>query len=298
MALEIPLPPPTWVRPLPPAVERDGMRSYLDVPVWEIPGYRPLCIDVHLPSRAGRPAPLILYIHGGAWLFGSRSVFSPVYLGLADPFGEMVSAGFAVASVEYRLSGEAAWPASLHDVVAGLRYVVARADELHIDVSRTAVWGESAGGHLAMSLVFRQHDPVAMGDAGPPVALPPIAALVDWYGVSDIRVPMGAWPLPGPTPEQMLIGGENPATHHLGHDASPIAHVSRPVPAALIMHGRDDSLVPHEGSLNVATALRECGTPVTEVIIDGAEHGWAGTPDIARQALTDTINWLRETLRP
>lgn len=274
------------------------MRSYLDVPVWEIPGYRPLAVDIHVPEVAAGPVPLILYIHGGAWLFGTRSVFSPVYIGLADPFAAMVEAGFAVASVEYRLSGEAIWPASLHDVAAGFRYIVARADELGIDVSRTAVWGESAGGHLAMSLAFRQHDPIAIGDAGAPVPLPPIAALVDWYGVSDIRTIMNDFPLPGPSPESRLIGGGDPATDPLAADASPIEFASTRLPAALVMHGTGDSLVPCEGSRKVATAMEAAGTPVTAVFIDNAEHGWAGTPEIARQALDDTIAWLREQLRP
>lgn len=298
MAVDIPIPPPQWVRPLAPAVVADGMRSYRDVEFWHDPGFRPVTLDIHLPADASAAVPLILYIHGGAWLFGTRTVFSPVYFGITDPFADMVAAGFAVVSVDYRMSAEAPWPAQLHDVAAAFRYVVARADELGIDIARTAVWGESAGGQLAMALVFRQDDAAALGAAGAPVTLPEIAALVDWYGVGDIREPMGAWPLPGPTPESMLIGGEDPASHHLGHDASPVAHIGRRLPAALIMHGTADSLVPCEGSRKIAAELEATGTPVTAVFIEGADHAWAGTPEIARQALTDTIDWLTETLKP
>lgn len=295
--LEIPIPPPPWVRPLPRPVTSAGMRSYLDVPFWEAPGYRPLSVDIHLPIDAARPVPLIVYIHGGAWLFGTRAVFSPVYIGIADPFAAMVAAGFAVASVDYRMSGEATWPAPLHDVAAGMRFVVDRADELGIDPDRTAVWGESAGGQLAMLLAFRQADDAAIGTEGAPSPLPPIAALVDWYGVADIREPMPAFPLPGPSPESRLIGGGDPATDPLGTDASPIAHVHAGVPAALIMHGTADSLVPCEGSRRIADALKQVGTDVTAVWIEGAEHGWTGTPDVADDALTTTIDWLVATLR-
>lgn len=298
MALEIPIPPPPWVRPLPPAAEVEGVRSYRDVEFWNIPGFRPLTLDLHLPVAADGPVPLIIYVHGGAWLFGTRTVFSPVYLGLADPFADMVRAGFAVASLDYRMSGEATWPAALHDIAAGFRYVVARADELGIDASRTAAWGESAGGHLAMMLAFRQHDLSAIGTEGAPVDLPPIAALVNWYGVADIREPMGEFPLPGPSPESRLIGGNDPATHPDGVDASPIAHVGMRLPAALIMHGTADSLVPCTGSQAIAAALEATGTPVTTVWVDGAEHGWTGTPDVARAMLADTIDWLVQVLQP
>jgi acetyl esterase/lipase len=298
MPIEIPIPPPPWVRPLPAPVVNARMRSHLDVPFWESPGFRPLTLDIHLPVAAAGPVPLILFIHGGAWLFGTRSVFSPVYLGFTDPFADMVAAGFAVASVDYRMSAEAVWPASLHDVAAGLRFVVDRADGLGIDTSRIAVWGESAGGQLAMQLAFRQDDVSAIGEEGAPVAIPEIAALVDWYGVADIREPMPGFPLPGPSPESRLIGGADPATHPLGVDASPIAHVGRRLPAALIMHGTADSLVPFEGSRRITAELEETGTPVTAVWIEGAEHGWTGTPDVAAQALADTIHWLTATLRP
>ena len=297
MALEIPIPPPPWVRPLPPASREASMRSLRDVEFWQTPGFRPLTLDLHLPASSSAPVPLIVFIHGGAWLFGTRTLFSPVYLGLTDPFADMVAAGFAVASVDYRMSGEAVWPAPLHDVAAAVRYLVARADELGLDVSRMAVWGESAGGHLAMELVFRQDDLSALGSDGAPVAIPTIAALVDWYGVADIREPMPDFPLPGPSPESRLIGGD-PANDPRGTDASPIVFAEVRLPAALVMHGTGDSLVPCEGSRHIAAALERAGTPVTSVWFDGAEHAWAGTPDVAMAALRQTIDWLSATLRP
>lgn len=297
MALEIPLPPPPWVRPLPPSSVHDGVLSYRDVGIAEIPGYRPLALDLHLPTSPAGPVPLIVFIHGGAWILGSRSIFSLVYLGLTEPFADMVRAGFAVASLDYRLSAEAVWPAPLHDIATAMRYLVARADELGIDTSRMALWGESAGGHLAASYALRQGDHAALGDVGAPVTVPPVAALVDWYGVSDIRVPMGEFPMPGPTPESLLIGGGDPATDPLGVDASPIVFAGTRLPAALVMHGTADSLVPCEGSRRLAAAMIAAGTPVTQEYLEGAEHGWVGTPDIALSALGDTIAWLVTTLR-
>jgi acetyl esterase/lipase len=169
--------PPGLVRPdtdpLPDPVALDGGIGRLRraVAYSAPPGFRPLELDLYTP--AGEPAPVILFVHGGGWRMGTREVFVPT---LRDwrpgPFHRLVAAGFAVASVDYRLSAEAVFPAQLDDVRAALGYLQARAAELGVDASRVVAWGESAGAHLAALLGLTDSQAVA--------------GVVDWYGPADL----------------------------------------------------------------------------------------------------------------
>jgi acetyl esterase/lipase len=94
-----------------------------------------------------------VFLHGGGWRLGSRRSAGPAFAGASpSPFERFARAGLAVASVEYRLSGEALWPARLHDAKAAVRWLRTRSAELAVDAGRIAAWGESAGGHLAALL--------------------------------------------------------------------------------------------------------------------------------------------------
>lgn len=295
--IDIPAPPPPWELPLPPAVEHDGIRTLRGVRYVSELGFRPVRMDLHLPPAG--PAPAVIFIHGGAWLFGDRDGVGPMYMqDRPDTFTDLAQRGFAVASVDYRMAGEAVFPAQVHDIAAAHRFLVARAGEVGIDPARIAVWGESAGGHLAMLLAFGQHDREALGSAGAAVSCPPLAALVDWYGVSDLRVPMGDFPLPGPSPEERLVGGSLVDNAALVSAASPIDHVTAGAPPTLVVHGTGDSLVPVEGSRALVSALTAVGVTVESVWIDGAEHAWLGSPAAAREALGVTIAFLTRRLHP
>lgn len=295
-SLDLPAQPPPWDLPLPSAVEHDGIRTLRGVRYVSELGFRPVRMDLYLPL--GGPAPAVIFIHGGAWIFGDRDGVGPMYMqDRPDTFTALAQRGFAVAAVDYRMTGEAIFPAQLHDIAAAHRFVVARAGDLGIDPARIAVWGESAGGHLAMLLAFGQHDSQALGPAGAPVSCPPLAALVDWYGVSDIRVPMGDFPLPGPTPEERLVGGPIAENAGLASAASPIDHVTADAPPTLVVHGTGDSLVPVSGSQALVAALADGGVPVEAAWIDGAEHAWLGSPEAAREALDVTIDYLERLLQ-
>src|SRR5947209_18768272 len=102
------------------------------------------------------------------------------------PFERLAQAGIAVASVDYRLSGEATWPAQLHDAKAAVRWLRARADELGVDGDRVAAWGESAGGHLAELLGLTGEDPGLEGDVGIGGPSSAVSAVVAWYAPSDV----------------------------------------------------------------------------------------------------------------
>ena len=127
-------------------------------------GYRPLQLDLYVPAERSGPVPCVIWIHGGAWLFGTRQT-TPDYWPAGFLFQSAIDAGLAVASIDYRHSREAPFPAQLHDAKAAIRYLRRFAGELGLDPERFGVWGESAGGHLA-ALVALIDDPAFEGSDG------------------------------------------------------------------------------------------------------------------------------------
>ena len=146
----------------------DFEREILEIDFAQPQGFRPLSLDLRTPEAAG--APLVVFLHGGGWLRGSRKVFTP---GISDAqsFDRIVAAGFAVASCEYRLSGEARFPAQLDDVDAALAWLHAHGAEHGVDASRIVLWGVSAGATLAALTGLRRDD---------------IRGVVDWFGPADM----------------------------------------------------------------------------------------------------------------
>ncbi|GAA1565069.1 hypothetical protein GCM10009678_55120 [Actinomadura kijaniata] len=262
------LPPDPARLPLPPA-ERpaDGVVLHRGAPYAFVPGFRPLELDLWLPADAGAPLPVILYVHGGAWRAGRRSVMSPLTRDWTPgPFARMARAGFAVASVDYRLSGGAPYPAQLEDVTAARTWLAARTD-LDLDVARTVLWGESAGALLASLAALTT----------------PARACVAWYGHSDLPAlaehhPDGESYTNDPaTPEARLLGAPV-ARAPRAREASPVTHVTASAPPFLLVHGTEDSLVPHRQSEHLAEALRRAGADATLDTVPGADHMWLGVP--------------------
>ncbi|MET8471952.1 alpha/beta hydrolase [Streptomyces sp. NPDC006422] len=256
------------VAPLPRATEHaDGVRAMRGVPYAEVEGSRPLELDLWLPAAEG-PAPVVLFVHGGAWRRGRRDDMGVRTRGWAPgPFERLAAAGLAVACVDYRLSGEATFPAPLDDLRSALRWLGLRADELGIDAERTVVWGESAGGHLA-SLLALTHDE------------PRLAGAVIWYGPADLTSPRPPFdPADAATPEALLLGGASAALPELAAAASPLRQVHADAPPFLVVHGEADSMVACSHGRDLADALRDAGAPVEWRAIPGADHGWHGASD-------------------
>ena len=134
--------PPVESAPLPPHREAaGGVRMLAGVPYAGVPGARPLELDLWLPPAPTTDVPAVIFLHGGGWRLGSRHGAGPAYAGTSpNPFELVAQSGIAVASVDYRLSGEAQWPAQLYDAKAAVRWLRARADEIGIDSSRIAAW--------------------------------------------------------------------------------------------------------------------------------------------------------------
>ena len=289
--------------PLPPVRPAAGRTRVLaGVPYAALPGFRPLELDLWLPPESPEPALAVLFLHGGGWRMGSRHLAGPAFAGAHPTVFEQVAAGgIAVASADYRLSGEAQWPAQLHDAKAAVRWLRARAGELGIDGDRIAAWGESAGGHLAELLGLTADDPALEGGLG--VTGPPsrVSAVVAWYAPSDLRAmatDTGADPMDPDTREARLLGAPPAAVPDTAAQASPVTHVSPGAPPFLLLHGAADRLVPCVQSERFHYALQAAGVAAELTVYPGADHMWAGPPGTAQRALEQTIGTLSLWLLP
>jgi acetyl esterase/lipase len=236
-------------------------------------------VDLYAPAGSG-PWPLVVGIHGGAFMHGNRTWEKPNVPAL-------LAGGYAVASVEYRLSGEALFPAAVRDVKQATAYLRAQAGELGLDPSFFAAWGRSAGGHLAAMLGVTsgqptEFDPADGGDSS-------VQAVVDWYGPSDflqMDAQVTAEPPPDDehppmvhdapdSPESKWIGGPIQNLPEAAARANPITYVTRatvPLPPFFLAAGTSDHLIAYQQTLILADALRAHGTPVELRILTGARH--------------------------
>lgn len=297
-------PPPPYQPPVPPVTDEHGVRRFDGVTYATTPGYRPRLLDVQVPSGEG-PFPAVVWIHGGGWLDGDRR-YPPPTVPAALLHGSVLAAGLALVSIDYRHSLEAPFPAQLHDVKAAIRYVRRFAGVLGIDPDRLAVWGESAGGHLAAlaGLVGPgSEDAEALeGAHGVGTGETGVRAVVDWYGVSDI-VALAGHPLPGmpagaefPDPYDALLGGAEAERPALARAASPVTYAKGSTPPPfLLVHGTRDGLVPFSQSEALAEALTGAGGEVTLRPVEGADHIFLGSPDIP-EIVSESVAFLARHL--
>jgi acetyl esterase/lipase len=240
---------------------------------------------------------VVVFLHGGGWRMGSRQALGPSYAGeRPHPFERVAQAGVAVASADYRLSGEATWPAQLHDAKAAVRWLRSRADELGVDGDRIAAWGESAGGHLAELLGLTPDDGALEGDVGVTGSSSAVSAVVAWYAPSDVAAVAtdnGRDPMDPDTREALLLGGPAPTRPEVAAQASPINHVSHAAPPFLLLHGAADRFIPCAQSERLYAALVEAGGEVELDVYEDADHMWLGSPDAAQKALDRTVDVLR-----
>jgi acetyl esterase/lipase len=240
---------------------RAQTRELRDVVYTEFP--RPLVLDLYVPAGPP-PHPVIVWVHGGGWRAGDED------LAPNHPARQLVARGWAVASVEYRLSGEAVFPAQVQDCRAAIRWLRAQAPGLGLDAGRFAAWGSSAGGHLVSLLgtageVSAFDDP-RQGHAGESGR---VQAVVDWYGPTDFTLPAGA---PGASGQVASLLGclDCPDARRL---ASPVSHVDASDPPFLIQHGTADPVVPPLHSEVLHAALLAAGVSSQRESFAGAGHG-------------------------
>ena len=251
-------------------------RRYLDVPYASKSAAEKL--DVYLPGSGKGPFPVVLSIHGGAFAMGDKAdgQLTPMLAGLDH--------GYAVVSANYRLSGEATFPAAIDDLKAAVRFLRAHAGKYDLDTDRIVAWGGSAGGNLAALLgtsggVAALSDP-SLGNASQSDR---VQAVVDWFGpISFLKMDpefkaSGAGPAnhdEAGSPESRYLGAALPTVPGRVRQADPTTYISAGDPPFLLEHGDKDANVPVQQSEEFAAALRKRlgAHEVRLEVIPGAGH--------------------------
>ncbi len=253
---------------LAPGRARAAGKVVADLVYAEVDG-RELHLDLHLPAKA-KDAPLVVYIHGGGWRGGSRKQ-APWFL------GPLAEAGYAVASVEYRFSETAPFPAQIHDCKGAVRWLRAHAGRYGYDASRVAAIGCSAGGHLALLLGLTDGDKRLEGTVGGNLDRSSgVAAVVDFYGPTDFV--LRSKDQPQQTDKKggkvfQLLGGPVQENLDRARLASPAWHVSPGDAPILAFHGTADRTVLINQSERLRDACTQAGVPIALHRVDGAGHG-------------------------
>ena len=246
-------------------------KTYLNIPYVEN-GHRRQKLDLYIPEgQQTKPLLLVIWVHGGGWKRGTK-----LLLGKQT---ELLEQGFVLASINYRLSRHDTYPAQLHDVKAAIRFLRHNAKTYGIDPNRIAIWGASAGGHLAALAATTGDDASLEGSLGVTNASSKVQAAVIWYGPTDMlkmferrksSQPIGANLLRFPVPK--LFGG-TPATHQqLYRQGSAINYVTPNNPPFLIMHANKDPIVPLDQSEILHQKLKDNHVFSEFHIVESSKH--------------------------
>ena len=268
-------PPAGWKPPM--AVIRWVKRKLLDIPYGSKSKNQSL--DLYLPETGSGPFPLLIHIHGGGFAMGDKRDDH------MDAYLTGIRRGYAVASIEYRLSGEAIFPAAVLDCREALRYILAHAVELSVDPDRIATIGGSAGGNLSAMMGMNIPNGAFPGEAGKILdPLPTVRAAIDQFGPMNFKtmdaqarangVSFADHDLPT-SPESKYLGAAVPQTPDaLAAAANPLTYAGENMCPMLVQHGDMDHLVPKEQSLEFVAGLREkcLGCKVQFVLLEGADH--------------------------
>jgi acetyl esterase/lipase len=249
-------------------------------------GKRDLKLDIVRPKApAAGLMPVVVYVHGGGWSAGSKEDALPALVPLARR-------GYFCATVEYRLSGEAPWPAQIEDCKCAIRFLRAKASDYGIDPQRMGVWGASAGGHLVAMLGATGGEKQFEGKGGWPEQSSRVQAVCDWFGPADLT-----WAIPREPGQARgvagnavvaLLGGPGPDLMEKARLASPVTYVAPGDPPFLIMHGDKDPLVPLSQSEKLRDALQKAKVEVKLDVVEGAGHGFGGPAQF--RAVLDFFN--------
>ncbi|MGI9453598.1 MAG: alpha/beta hydrolase fold domain-containing protein [Pirellulales bacterium] len=226
-------------------------------------------IDLFLPRQQldDKPLPIVAFIHGGGWKNGSRRS------GLSF-IGPIVQTGkYIGASIGYRLTGEAIWPAQIHDCKAAIRWLRANAEKYGADSKKIIVAGTSAGGHLVAMLGTSGGVSSLEGDLGNwSNKSSRVDGVIDFFGPSNLTA-MGGWHNNPDSPESLLLGGPVQENKDIAKAASPITYVTKDDPPFLTIHGTNDALVPFEQSVELTDSLQKAEVLARLIPIQDGGHG-------------------------
>jgi acetyl esterase/lipase len=261
---------------IPPADVTHIRRKWLDIPYANLSAAQKL--DLYLPDEGDGPFPVLIHVHGGAFAIGDKR---DIHL---TPFLRGLARGYAVASVNYRLSGESIFPAGLQDIKAAIRWLRANRARYHLDGERIAAWGGSAGGNLAAMACLTAN--VSIFDDPDLASLDVpcnVQVAVDWFGPTDFLsmdaqlADSGLGPCDhsaADSPESRYLGGKITQIPLKVELANPMTYIHETMPPILIQHGRLDHLVPVQQSIIFAHKLAKYVSPdrFEFDILENADH--------------------------
>jgi len=242
-------------------------------------------LDIWMPDGATGPVPLVIFVHGGAFAGGDKSMDVE-----SGNVASVLAAGYAAASLNYRLSGEARFPAAVQDVKAAVRFLRANASQYGLDPDRFAAWGASAGGHLVAMIGTTGDqetvlDDPSLGNIGVSSA---VQAVVDFFGPTDflqMDAQFGSAPPPAckgqvraydsaDSPVSLFLGGAIQTVQDQAAAANPITYIAtaKTLPVFLIAHGDSDCEVPNQQSQILHEALQAAGARATFNLVRGTGH--------------------------
>lgn len=268
-----------WIASLSVAADQQDVRRLNDIQYGRVDDHS-LLLDLYLPVGVEQP-PLVVWVHGGAWRGGSKAKM---------PLVDLLQNGFAVASVDYRLSPVARFPAQIHDCKAAIRFLRGNASKYGYQADRIGIAGSSAGGHLvALVGVTNDHKELegSVGDYGDQSSA--VQAIADFYGPTNFMTI-----LKQSTPHglgvrvpalKLLLGDEPSGVPELARLASPVFHLDAADPPLLLVHGDQDPQVPINQSHELHAKYKEHQLPVKFEVVHGGAHGGKAFFDARRREI-------------
>ncbi|MCP4640726.1 MAG: alpha/beta hydrolase [bacterium] len=244
----------------------EGVKELLDVEYGRV-GDRVLPLDLYLPESASKPVPVLIFIHGGGWTSGNKQDYRYYNVRFAEK-------GYATATMAYRFSQEARFPAAVEDAKCAVRFLRANAAKYNIDPEKIAVIGGSAGGYLSMMVGYAPDEPDLEGTGGHAGVSSRVQAVVNLYGPTDLTWERAR----KEAVVHKFLGRMFDEDPELYAKASPITYVTKNAPPTLVLHGSVDQTVPVEQSDGLVEKLKELGVPV----VYGRLEGWPHTMDLAQ----------------
>ena len=290
-----------------------GVTATFDLTYASLRGFRPMTLDIYQPPTGPRAAPLVVFIHGGGWN-GGDTRHAASFPDFPRVLAALAGQGYVVASVSYRLSGEARFPAAVQDIKAAIRWLRGHSHDLNLDPTRVAVWGDAAGGQLAaltgVTCGVAPFEPDARDNGELPSDC--VQAVIDWGGAIDLES-LGARPVEAKvgdanTADTKAAAGFAPppssdAGDFLGCEpvrcppmlarlASPLSFISATNPVFLIQHPGADAQIPASQSQKLYDALRKAGATAELMVYPDVGHDFTrgGAPDnVTLQAALEKI---------
>ena len=304
----------------------DGVVGLADLTYSSLAGYRPLRLDLYRPANTSAPHPLVIYVHGGGWQSG-HTRHSGAFENWPGVLASIAARGYVVVSLEYRLSGEAPFPAAIQDVKSAIRWLRTNAAEFGIDKQRAVIWGGSAGGQLAAlagtscgvaaleppgSAAAQRPEPGATtggsapgagstGHAKPAMSPTPapsataesdcVQGVIAWYGIFDFSTLSTQTGGTNGGPGRYLGCALAKCSPQALAAAGATTYLDAKDPPTLLIHGVNDHTVPIQQSRAYLAALRAKGVRAELIEIPGVDHSFIGaTPEATRAASLQALN--------